>query len=67
MSELRDPATVADDHAQAAIKAATLIESLPWLQRFRDRIVVIKFGGNAMVSDELLKTWCTCARSAYAP
>ncbi|MFN4002891.1 acetylglutamate kinase [Microcella sp.] len=57
MSELRDPATVADDHAQAAVKAATLIESLPWLQRFRDRIVVIKFGGNAMVSDELQRAF----------
>lgn len=57
MSELRDPASVADDHAQAAVKAATLIESLPWLQRFRDRIVVIKFGGNAMVSDELQRAF----------
>ncbi|MGV9195549.1 acetylglutamate kinase [Microbacterium sp. MC2] len=38
---------------QAAEKAAVLIESLPWLQRFRDRIVVIKYGGNAMVSAEL--------------
>ncbi len=57
MSELRDPATVAADHAQAAVKAATLIESLPWLQRFRDRVVVIKFGGNAMVSDELQRAF----------
>ncbi len=57
MSELRDPATVTDDHAQAAIKAATLIESLPWLQRFSDRVVVIKFGGNAMVSDELQRAF----------
>jgi acetylglutamate kinase len=38
---------------EAAVKAATLIESLPWLRRFRDRIVVVKYGGNAMVSDEL--------------
>lgn len=38
---------------EAAAKAAVLIESLPWLQRFRDRIVVVKYGGNAMVSDEL--------------
>ncbi len=57
MSELRDPATITADHAQAAVKAATLIESLPWLQRFRDRIVVIKFGGNAMVSDELQRSF----------
>jgi acetylglutamate kinase len=57
MSELRDPASVVDDHAQAAVKAATLIESLPWLRRFRDRVVVIKFGGNAMVSDELQRAF----------
>ena len=38
---------------QAAEKAAVLIESLPWLQRFRDQIIVIKYGGNAMVSEEL--------------
>jgi acetylglutamate kinase len=38
---------------QAAEKAAVLIESLPWLQRFREQIVVIKFGGNAMVSEDL--------------
>ena len=37
----------------AAEKAATLIESLPWLRKFRDQIVVVKYGGNAMVSDEL--------------
>ena len=38
---------------EAAAKAAVLIESLPWLQRFRDQIIVIKYGGNAMVSEEL--------------
>ncbi|BDZ37816.1 hypothetical protein GCM10025863_04300 [Microbacterium suwonense] len=38
---------------EAAVKAATLIESLPWLKRFRDQIVVVKYGGNAMVSEEL--------------
>lgn len=39
--------------AEAAAKAATLIESLPWLKKFRDKIVVVKYGGNAMISDEL--------------
>ena len=38
----------------AAVKAAVLIESLPWLQRFAGAIVVVKFGGNAMI-DEALK------------
>lgn len=36
-------------HEEAATKAAVLIESLAWLKRFRDEIVVVKFGGNAMV------------------
>ncbi|MDL9980565.1 acetylglutamate kinase [Microbacterium candidum] len=39
--------------AEASAKAATLIESLPWLRLYRDQIVVIKYGGNAMISDEL--------------
>ncbi|MFG2192280.1 acetylglutamate kinase [Streptomyces sp. NPDC048639] len=34
-------------------KAQTLIEALPWLTRHHGRTVVIKFGGNAMVDDEL--------------
>jgi acetylglutamate kinase len=37
----------------AAAKAATLIEALPWLERFYGRIVVLKYGGNAMIDDEL--------------
>ncbi|MDN3495624.1 acetylglutamate kinase [Planococcus sp. APC 4015] len=41
------------DPSEASVKAAMLIESLPWLRRFSDQIVVIKYGGNAMVSEEL--------------
>jgi acetylglutamate kinase len=41
----------------AAVKAAVLIESLPWLQRFEGKIVVVKFGGNAMVDDELKRAF----------
>ena len=37
----------------AVAKAAALVESLPWLRSLRGRIVVVKFGGNAMVDDEL--------------
>ncbi len=39
--------------AAAEAKAETLIEALPWLIKFHDRTVVIKYGGNAMTSDEL--------------
>jgi acetylglutamate kinase len=37
----------------ARIKAETLIESLPWLQQFHQKVVVVKFGGNAMVDEDL--------------
>ncbi|MCF8529358.1 MAG: acetylglutamate kinase [Aquiluna sp.] len=45
------PAT--PDQALARIKAETLIESLDWLREFHGRIVVVKFGGNAMVDEAL--------------
>src|SRR5690625_2699206 len=35
------------------VKAEALIEALPWLETFADKIVVIKFGGNAMVNKDL--------------
>jgi len=44
-------------HEEAAAKAAVLIESLPWLKRFHGQIVVIKFGGNAMVDAELYRSF----------
>ncbi|WFB06621.1 acetylglutamate kinase [Streptomyces sp. LX-29] len=34
-------------------KARTLIEALPWLTRHHGKTIVIKFGGNAMVDEEL--------------
>ena len=34
-------------------RAHVLAEALPWLQHFRDKIVVVKYGGNAMIDDEL--------------
>ena len=37
----------------AAAKAETLIEALPWMIRFHDRTVVIKYGGNAMTEEPL--------------
>ena len=42
-----------NDDLLAKIKAETLIESLPWLQRFHQKVVVVKFGGNAMVDENL--------------
>ncbi len=34
-------------------KAKILIEALPYIQRFYGKTVVIKYGGNAMINDEL--------------
>ncbi|MDH6278499.1 acetylglutamate kinase [Aurantimicrobium minutum] len=46
-----------EEDAAATIKAATLIESLTWLKKFNDQIIVVKFGGNAMVSEELTRAF----------
>lgn len=51
-----EPDTV-DPVRQAEAKAAVLIEALPWIQRFTGSIMVIKYGGNAMVNDELRKAF----------
>ena len=39
---------------QAQIQSRVLIESLPYLRRYQDQIIVIKYGGHAM-TDEALK------------
>ncbi|MGZ4432389.1 MAG: acetylglutamate kinase [Trebonia sp.] len=50
---------VSDDQADearraaATAKAATLIEALPWLDRFHGETVVIKYGGHAMTEEHL--------------
>ena len=36
-----------------ANKVETLMEAMPYLQKYQGKIIVIKYGGNAMVSDEL--------------
>jgi acetylglutamate kinase len=38
-------------------KAAILVDALPWLERFHGKVVVIKYGGNAMTSPELQKAF----------
>ena len=42
---------------EVEIKTAVLIESLPWLKRFHGEIIVVKFGGNAMVDEELKRAF----------
>jgi acetylglutamate kinase len=52
MTSLRDRRDETSVGAASA-KARTLVEALPWLERFRGAVVVVKYGGNAMLDDEL--------------
>ncbi len=38
-------------------RTRALVEALPYIRRFRNAIVVVKFGGNAMVDPELARTF----------
>lgn len=38
-------------------KAKVLVEALPWLQQFHGKVIVIKFGGNAMLDDGLKRAF----------
>lgn len=38
-------------------KAEVLIEALPWLQRFNGALVVVKYGGNAMIDEKLKRAF----------
>lgn len=41
------------------LTAHLLTEVLPYIQRFRDKIVVVKYGGNAMIDDDLARTFAS--------
>lgn len=54
----RESTSIGADSAKTAQdKAATLIEALPWIQRFAGTTMVIKYGGNAMVNEELRRAF----------
>ena len=38
-------------------KASVLVEALPWLQKWHGALVVLKYGGNAMVDDDLKRAF----------
>ena len=41
--------------ASHEVQARTLVEALPYIQQFTGKTIVIKYGGNAMISEELRK------------
>src|SRR3954451_7294559 len=59
VDELRPPKKVGtsrvmrtDDPAGDAAKVAVLTGALPWLKEFHGNVVVVKYGGHAMVDEE---------------
>jgi len=42
-----------DDKLTNAQRAKVLIEALPYIQRYNNKIVVVKYGGNAMINEDL--------------
>ena len=45
------------DWEQATTKAATLAGALPWLMRYHGKVIVVKYGGNAMTDDRLKRAF----------
>ncbi|KIS28087.1 acetylglutamate kinase [Arthrobacter sp. SPG23] len=57
-TQTRETTPIGPDTTKAAQdKAGTLIEALPWIQRFAGSTMVIKYGGNAMVNDDLRRAF----------
>ena len=46
-----------DTSINPAIKAEIISESMPYIRRFHGKTIVIKFGGNAMIDEQLQKTF----------
>ena len=48
-------------------QAQTLVEALPYIQKFTGKTVVVKYGGNAMISDTLRRSVMTAAGRKFPP
>ena len=57
MGAFETDSTTGMQSATAGDKAQVLIDSLPWLKRFHGETIVVKFGGNAMVSPDLQRAF----------
>lgn len=44
-----------DEKLTNAQRAKVLIEALPYIQRYNNKIIVVKYGGNAMINEDLKK------------
>ena len=41
------------ENLKAETRAGVLVEALPYLQEYNGKIVVVKYGGNAMINEDL--------------
>lgn len=48
-------------------KAGTLIEALPYIQEFYGKTIVVKYGGNAMINEDLKHKVMELPRTAPQP
>ena len=46
-------------------KASVLIEALPYIQRFNRKIIVVKYGGSAMVDEKKRDTGCNPVKISW--
>ena len=53
ITDLRGGVIMEERIQKSMEKAAVLIEALPYIQRFNRKIIVVKYGGSAMVDEEL--------------
>ncbi|HXR22948.1 MAG TPA: acetylglutamate kinase [Acidimicrobiales bacterium] len=54
-----DDATTSDQRLSPAAKAEILVEALPYIRRFWDKVVVVKYGGNALGGGSTLAGFAT--------
>ena len=52
---------VATTSDRRAPKAATLVEALPYIRRFAGKVVVVKYGGNALAGTSRRTTRWRCS------
>ena len=44
---------VMNNDLESAKQAEVLVSALPYIQKYNDKIIVVKYGGNAMLNEEL--------------
>lgn len=51
------PGKTDEEWQRDATKAATLAHALPWMKKYHGKIIVVKYGGNAMIDEDLKRAF----------